>query len=69
MDLHQWLAKKRIQKKVFAATLGIHRNQVMRACKGTGIGKILAERIEKITDGEVSRYSVRPQQKKVKPKP
>lgn len=66
MELNMWLAKKRIKKIAFAKTLGISRMYLSKICNRYRPSKALAMKIEEVTEGEVSRYEIRPDMKKRK---
>jgi DNA-binding transcriptional regulator YdaS (Cro superfamily) len=66
MDLHIWLAKKRITKTAFARSLGISRMYLSKICNKYRPSRDLAIKIEELTDGEVSRFQVRPDFRKRK---
>jgi hypothetical protein len=74
MDLHIWLAKKRMTKTAFAKMAGVTRTHIGRACniaKGSTnplVSKELALKIEEMTERGVKCYDVKPELRRVKKK-
>lgn len=59
MELRDYLHKKRIKLKDFAAMCGYHRGHIH--CVNIGMlkpGKRLVQKIEEITKGQVTRYDL-----------
>ncbi len=59
MELRDYLHKKRIKLKDFAALCGYHRSHIHSINIGSiKAGKRLVQKIEEITKGQVTRYDL-----------
>lgn len=61
MQLHQYLKKHRVQQKDFAAVLGVSPGLVSQwVTRFTDINPEMANKIEVLTKGQVTRLEMRP---------